>query len=82
MRKVTEVHPQNNYWLKIVFDNNETKFFDVNPYLDKGIFTELKNEEYFKKAMIKLDSVAWPNEQDFSPDTLYILGKNQVSNNS
>ena len=78
MRKVLDVQPQPHYWLKITFDNNETKFFDVAPYLDKGIFKELKNDEYFRKVTVKFDSIAWPNEQDFSPDTLYLLGKNQL----
>ncbi len=75
MRKVTTVIPQKDYLLQIVFDDNVTKFFDVKPYLDKGIFKELKDIAYFEKVSVKFDSIAWPNEQDFSPDTLYILGK-------
>ena len=63
-----------NYKLKIQFTNNELKEFDVSPYLDKGIFSELRNVEYFKKVRVAFGSVEWPNEQDFSKDTLYVLG--------
>ncbi|MEP7169523.1 MAG: DUF2442 domain-containing protein, partial [Bacteroidota bacterium] len=70
MRKVIEVQPQKNYFLRVVFDNNVTKFFDVKPYLDKGIFTELKNLEYFKRIKIVFGTVQWQNEQDFAPETL------------
>ena len=63
-----------NYRLKIQFTNNELKEFDVSPYLDKGIFSELRNVEYFKKVRVAFGSVEWPNEQDFSKDTLYVLG--------
>jgi hypothetical protein len=80
MRKVIEVHPQPGFCLKIVFDNKETKLFDVTPYMELGIFKELKNIEYFNKVTIKFSSVSWPNEQDFSPDTLYLLGKSELTN--
>jgi hypothetical protein len=64
-----------NHKLRIRFSNNEEKEFDVSPYLDKGIFTELKDETYFKSVRVAFGAVEWPNEQDFSKDTLYILGK-------
>jgi len=72
--EVKLAEPLPNYKLKIEFMNNETKEFDTTPYLDKGIFKELKNEDYFKKVRVAFGSIEWPNEQDFSKDTLYILG--------
>ena len=44
--------------------------FDVTPYLDRGIFTELKDYSYFKRARIEYGTIVWPNEQDFSPETI------------
>ena len=67
-----------NYRLKIQFSNDELKEFDVTPYLDKGIFSELKDKNYFNQVRVAFGSIEWPNEQDFSKDTLYILG-NTVS---
>jgi len=75
MRKVIEVYPLPQYKLQVVFDTMEVRYFDVTPYLGKGIFKALANEDYFNQVAVKFDGVAWPNEQDLSPDTLYLLGK-------
>lgn len=77
MRKVTAVHPCPDFRLKVTFDNNEIRYFDVSPYMDKGIFKELRNETYFKRVAVRFDGVAWPNHQDLSPDTLYLLGRSE-----
>ncbi len=45
--------------------------FDVKPYLDKGIFQELKDWSLFNSVKPCLGSVQWKNGQDFCPDTLY-----------
>lgn len=72
---VTQAVPLPNHRLRILFANNEEKEFDVSPYLDKGIFTELQDESYFERVKVAFGAVSWPNEQDFSRDTLYLLGK-------
>lgn len=70
---VVFVDPTDNYKLIVTFDNNEVRIFDVTPCLDKGIFSELKNIDYFRQVKVAFGSVEWPNEQDFSKDTLYML---------
>ena len=72
---VEAAEPIENYKLKVHFANGEVKEFDVAPFLDKGIFVELKDEEYFSKVKVAFGAVQWPNEQDFSNDTLYLLGE-------
>ena len=71
---VTKVEAIEDFKLHIQFENGEEKVFDVSPYLDKGIFTELKDQNYFKQVRIAFGSIEWPHEQDFSKDTLYLLG--------
>ena len=68
-----------NYKLKVHFNNGEVKEFDVAPFLDKGIFVELKDEEYFSKVSVAFGAVQWPNKQDFSNDTLYLLGSSSLT---
>ncbi|MEG1285402.1 MAG: DUF2442 domain-containing protein [Romboutsia sp.] len=68
---VKEVKPIENYKLILTFENNEVKIFDMNPYLDKGIFRELKNENIFNAVKVSFDSIEWPNEADIDPETLY-----------
>ena len=70
---VTAVEPRNNYKLSITFENGEKRIFDVTPFLDKGIFSKLKNIDYFQKVRVAFGAIQWPNEQDFSKDTLYKL---------
>ena len=68
---VKEVKPIDNYKLILTFENNEVKIFDMIPYLDKGIFQELKDENLFKAVKVSFDSIEWPNEADIDPETLY-----------
>jgi hypothetical protein len=44
--------------------------FDLKPYLDRGVFRELKDPNYFKQVGIVLGAVTWPHEQDIAPETL------------
>ena len=68
---VKEVKPIDNYKLILTFENNEVKIFDMIPYLDKGIFQELKDENLFKAVKVSFYSIEWPNEADIDPETLY-----------
>ena len=69
--RVKKVVPNDDYTINIVFDNEEEKVFDVKPYLDKGIFKELKDPNVFKSVRTFMGSVQWRHGQDFCPDTLY-----------
>jgi len=73
--RVITVEATNKHFLKLSFDNDEIKIFDASPFLDKGIFKELQDYNYFKQASVAFGSVEWPHEQDFSYDTLYLLSK-------
>ena len=69
--RVARVRTMPDYLLAIEFDNGEIKEFDVKPYLDIGVFRQLREEAYFSRASSSLGTVAWPDGQDFCPDTLY-----------
>jgi len=73
--RVITVEATNNHFLKLSFDNDEIKLFDASPFLDKGIFKELQDYNYFKQVSVAFGSVEWLHEQDFSYDTLYLLSK-------
>ena len=51
--------------------------FDAAPFLDRGIFQKLKDETYFRQVRVAFGSIEWPHEQDFSKDTLYLLGSSE-----
>ncbi len=68
---VKKVKPQHNYSLSLTFENGETKIFDMKPYLDLGVFKELKDKYLFNTVRVCFDSIAWANEADFDPEALY-----------
>ena len=72
MIKVIKVTPLENYTLELRFEGEEVRLFDVKPYLNFGIFQELKDNNYFNTVKITFDSISWPNGQDFSPETLFL----------
>jgi hypothetical protein len=72
--RVQAVHPNPDYTLTLEFDNHEVGVFDVKPYLDKGIFQELREKSVFYSVRPFLGSVQWIGGQDFCPDTLYLDG--------
>ena len=64
-----------NYTVRLTFDNGEEGLFDVKPYLDKGVFKELKDLHVFNSVKAVMGTIQWKNGQDFCPDTLYIESK-------
>jgi hypothetical protein len=72
MRKVLAVQANEDYSLDLKFDDGSVRRFDVRPYLQYGIFEELKDKQYFKRVRVAFGTVQWPNEEDISPETLYI----------
>lgn len=69
---VISVEVLEGYALLLTFATGEKRIFSVEPYLDKGIFRELRDPAYFQAARAASGFVSWPHEQDFSPDTLYL----------
>ncbi|MGB7208036.1 MAG: DUF2442 domain-containing protein [Pyrinomonadaceae bacterium] len=72
MRKVLSAKANSDLTLELIFDDGSIRVFDTKPYLDKGIFTELRDLYYFKNFEIVFGTVQWKNEQDFAPETLYL----------
>ena len=70
MVKVIWALPKDNYQILIKLSNGKEGKFDVSPYLDKGIFQELKDQNYFSQVKIVFGGIAWPHSQDFSGDTI------------
>ena len=73
--KITNVQANEDFTLTIQFENEEVRIFDVKPYLNIGIFKELKEYHKFRKVKPFLGSIQWIGGQDLCPDTLYIESK-------
>lgn len=68
---VVDVKPLENYKLLLTFENGEKRIFNMQPYLEKGIFKELKDEKMFSSVRVSFDSIEWSNQADIDPEVLY-----------
>lgn len=68
---VTNVIPISDYNLILTFENGEKRQFDMNPYLNSGIFNELRDVSKFQTVRVCFDSIEWDNEADLDPEVLY-----------
>ncbi len=70
--RVKSVKPNDNYTLTLTFLNDQVRIFDMSPYLEIGIFKELKDKAKFNAVRVMLGSIQWQTGQDLCPDTLYL----------
>lgn len=72
---VKSVRALNDYQLEVSFDTGECRRFDVKPYLNRGIFVRLRDQDAFRAVRVVAGSVEWANGLDLSYDTLYVEGQ-------
>jgi hypothetical protein len=60
-----------DYQVELLFDNGEKRLFDMTPYLDCGVFAELKDRKLFETVHVSFDAVEWANGADLCPEVLY-----------
>ena len=64
------VKPLPDYRLYVEIEDGRNGIFDLKPYLDHGVFRELRDVHYFNQVGILFGAVTWPHEQDVAPETL------------
>jgi len=70
MNRVISVEPIEDYKVRVEFSNGRKGIFDVSPYIDKGVFVELKDMAYSRSVRPASGGIMWPHEQDFSAETI------------
>ena len=70
MDTIVQAIPLEDYKIQIESSSGVTGIFDVKPYLKGSAFKELENTAYFNLVRPVHYGIAWPNEQDFSSDTI------------
>lgn len=71
-KQITGARAIDDFKIEVEFDGVEKRLFDITPFLDKGIFRELRDPAYFRTVRLIHGGIAWPNDQDLSADTLYL----------
>ena len=77
MHWVKSAEYKSGYEIIIGFENNEVKVVNLEGLITKGIFSDLKDIDKFKKFKVNhdTDTIEWENGADLSPDFLYEAGK-------
>ncbi len=70
MDTIVKAIPLDDYKIKILTSSGVAGVFDVKPYLKGSAFKELEHQSYFRLVRPAHHSIMWPNEQDFSSDTI------------
>ena len=76
MKKIPEIVEAkwlDRYSVQVTFNDLRKGVVDLEKYLSRGIFKELKNIEKFKRLKVnaELGTIAWPNGADIAPEVLY-----------
>lgn len=80
--KVVQVVPEDNYSVYVYFEDGKIVCYDVSHMIGKGVFSKLKDPEFFKeRCTVMNDTLAWDLQGnrdetaclDIDPDTLYEL---------
>ncbi|MDI6891215.1 MAG: DUF2442 domain-containing protein [Thermodesulfovibrionales bacterium] len=73
---VIEAEYMKDYTIKLKFNDGSIKTVNLESYIERGgVFSMLRDKEYFKKFFIDLNTLCWPNGADIAPERLYEIGK-------
>ncbi len=67
---VKHARPLDDHQIYVELEDGRKGIFDLKPYLDFGVFKELRDPAYFNQVGVVLGAITWPHEQDIAPETL------------
>ena len=70
MDTIVKALPMDDYRIDILTSSGVAGVFDVKPYMKGLAFRELADPSYFRLVRPAHRGIMWPNEQDFSSDTI------------
>jgi len=75
--KIISASTIDDHSLLVEFDNHQKKIYDINPLLEKEMFTPLRNAELFRAVRVDVGgyAVVWRKDIDISEHELWVHGK-------
>jgi Protein of unknown function (DUF2442) len=67
--RVTPIIPSD---LLLGYSDGSLRMFACAPYLDRGVFSRLKDATLFCQAHVAHGTVCWPGAIDIAPETLFL----------
>jgi hypothetical protein len=65
---IVKVTPAECFSLVVVFDDGQTRVLDMRPFLDFGIFRQIKKPENFNRVRVAFDTIEWDCGVDLDPE--------------
>lgn len=69
--KMKAGRPLDRIRIRLTFNDDQQKTIDFREWLDGPVFERRKDANYFSKFVLDGGTVAWPNDADIAPETLY-----------
>ncbi|MCZ0941164.1 MAG: DUF2442 domain-containing protein [Caldilineaceae bacterium] len=68
---VVSVSCEEDYILSVAFESGERGSLDMKPFLDFGVFREIRNPDIFATVHVSFDTIAWESGADLDPEFVY-----------
>lgn len=65
---VVSVCANDDFSLRVVFEDGAEGVLDVKPYLSFGVFKKIRGIEQFKRVRVAFDTVEWECGADLDPE--------------
>jgi hypothetical protein len=77
---IVKVTPLKDYSLLIAFEDGQIRVLDIAPFLNFGVFQQLKKTENFSRVHVVFDTIEWDCGVDLDPE--FIMKKSVPVQNS
>lgn len=71
IKTIIAAKPLDIYILEVQFEDGYVGLFDCKPYLDKGVFKQLRDIDEFNAVRVAFGTIVWPCGADFDPEGVY-----------
>jgi len=70
---IIKVIPKESFSLVVSFDDGQTRILDMKPFLDFGVFKQIKEPERFNCVRVAFDTIEWDCGVDLDPE--FVMNK-------
>jgi len=65
---ITNVTPSEKHTLIVSFEDGQSRLLDMSPFLDFGVFKQIKEAEAFSRVHVAFDTIEWECGVDLDPE--------------
>jgi len=65
---ITGVTPAEKHTLIVSFEDGQSRLLDMSPFLDFGVFKQIKETDAFNHVHVAFDTIEWECGVDLDPE--------------